>query len=158
MSNSPHALSIFPSNTLSHPHALSNPTPPTHPLPVLTSSWPPGMGSLPSVPAASPKPPGLRLGLIWTLCHPVSIHHPHIPILSSLPPPLPKRLWFKILYCEPPLHLQCLSACCQLQLFPPAPHPQPILKQILVEPVPKLCWWGDASKGFFFFSLSLPSE
>lgn len=36
---------------------------------------------------ASPKPPDLRLGLIWTLCHPVSIHHPHSLIHSSLLPP-----------------------------------------------------------------------
>lgn len=45
---------------------------------------------------------------------------PHSFLPPSLPPSsLPKRLWSKILYCEPPLPLQCLSACCQLQLFLP---------------------------------------
>lgn len=111
------SLSLSSLATLSHPHPPDAP-PPSPSFNLLMTTW---HGIASSSPSASPKPPGLRLGLIWTLCHPVSIHHPHSPILSSLLPPssLPKRLWFKILYCEPPLPLQCFSACCQLQLFLP---------------------------------------
>lgn len=120
--------SVFPSNTLSHPHPPSAP----HPFPnfnLLMTTW---HGRASFSPSASPKPPGLRLGLIWTLCHPVSIHHPHSPILSSPPSSsLPKRLWFKILYCE--LHAPIAVSFCLLPTatFPPAPQPQPILKQKL---------------------------
>lgn len=35
-------------------------------------------------PLASPKPPGLRLGLIWTLCHPASLHRSILPSLLLL--------------------------------------------------------------------------
>lgn len=123
----------FPSNTPSHPHrSLSTPPQPVSSFNLLLTTWR-GIASFspPPLPTASPKPPDLRLGLIWTLCHPVSIHLPHSLIQSPLPPSLPKRLWFKILYCEHHTPLAVSFRLLPTATFPPAPQHQPIPKRTL---------------------------
>lgn len=125
----------FPSNTPSHSILISpSPPHPTPPQPIssfnlLLTTWR-GIASF-SPPTASPKPPDLRLGLIWTLYHPVSIHLPHSLIQSSPPPSLPKRLWFKILYCEHHTPLAVSFRLLPTATFPPAPQHQPIPKRTL---------------------------
>lgn len=63
-------LFFFPSNTPSDPTSSSS-------FNLLMTTW--HHGTATSSPPALPKPADLRLGLIWTLCHPVSIHLPPMP-------------------------------------------------------------------------------
>lgn len=112
--------SIFPQQ-----HPAPSSTPPPQPQPfsnfnLLLTTWCGIASSSPHPPlprTASPKPPDLRLGLIWTLCHPVSST---TPTASFIPPSLPlyqRGFGLKSFIVSPTLPSQCLSACCQLQLF-----------------------------------------